>query len=605
MKSSKVALFFLLFFLALSQRTLAQSARDSTWLKKEFERSLQFLNSFRVDSAKAVLTFLANELREHNKLTTEFGMKVLLKQAEAWENDHDDQKAIKQLLDLVIMSETRGYWAIYAEANLSLARLYEKLGLPDKCIVRLRMAQGAIKKYNLNAIYPRFAIRLSSYHRVFQNQLDSAKFYAMQAVKTVPKDTLIIHEGTAHLLLALIDFHSSPETALLYYDKAGKVFKALNDYTGYGYVLLGQSQIHLNQGRLKQALLYNDSSMVAAKMARELGNEQYYIQVDPMRLRANIFKAMNNLDSSWYYINEAHDIEVEAIRTANNEKIIEVEARYNDELKNQQLVQQEKRLKLETQRRNLIILGLVATLIFSAVILYLYTQLRKSFRIVQQQATEISLTNDDLKVSLKQQSVLQREVHHRVTNNLQTLISLLEIQAEKLTDNKAVQGLETLSNRIWSMAIVHEMLYRDQNLDAIEAQSYVEKLCGHLSDISGRDNRIIYTIEMMGYHFNLQTLISIGLIINELFTNSMKHAVAPNETLKLFMGLETKKDGYVLTFQDNGVGFSHEIIDDTGEGLGFYLIKSMVRQLNGHLKVKNDGGTRYKIFFKEDRSRNK
>ncbi|MEZ4901348.1 MAG: hypothetical protein R2822_06085 [Spirosomataceae bacterium] len=179
----------------------------------------------------------------------------MLKQAEAWENDHDDQEAIKQLLDLVRLSEASGYWAVYAEANLSLARLYEKLSLPDKCIVRLRMAQGAVKKYSLHTIYPKFAIRLSSYHRVFKNQLDSAKFYAMQAVKTVPKDTLIIHEGTAYLLLALIDFHSSPKTALRYYDKAGKVFKALNDYTGYGYVLLGQSRIHLNQGRLKKRSL--------------------------------------------------------------------------------------------------------------------------------------------------------------------------------------------------------------------------------------------------------------------------------------------------------------------------------------------------------------
>ncbi|MEZ4901347.1 MAG: sensor histidine kinase [Spirosomataceae bacterium] len=337
-----------------------------------------------------------------------------------------------------------------------------------------------------------------------------------------------------------------------------------------------------------------------AKKARELGNEQYYIEVDPLRVRATIFRAMNNLDSSWYYINKAHDIEVEAIRKATDEKIIEVEARYNIKLKNQQLAQQEKRLRLETQRKNLIILGLVATLIFAAFVLYLYTQLRRSFRITQQQAAKIIHTNHDLRVSLKQQSVLQREVHHRVTNNLQTLISLLEIQAEKLTDHKAVQSLETLSNRIWSMAIVHEMLYRDQNLDAIEVQSYVEKLCGHLSDISGRGDRIIYTIEMRGYHFNLQTLVSIELIINELFTNSIKHAIAFSEILKLFMSLDTKKDGYVLVFQDNGSGFSEEVTD-TSEGLGFYLIKSMVRQLDGHLKVKNEGGAKYNIFFKEHR----
>jgi two-component system, sensor histidine kinase PdtaS len=601
MKPLKVALVFWMLFVVSCPGAVAQRVRDSTLLEKEFERSLQLLNSFRVDSAKTVLNQLAAELSKHNNLDTEFGMNVRLKQAEAWENDHNDQKAIKQLLDLVTLSEAKGYWGIYAEANISLARLYEKLELPDKCITRLRMAQKAINKHKLNSIHPRFFIRLASYYRVFKGQLDSAKLYAMQAVKTVPKDKLSIHEGTAYLLLALIEFHSSPEIALRYYHKAGKVFKELSDDTGYSFVLLGQSQIHMSQGRLKQALLYNDSTMMAAGRARELGNEQYYVEVEPLRVRAAIFRAMNNLDSSWYYINKAYDIEVDAIRTANNEKIIEVEARYNDELKSQKLVQQEKRLILETQRKNLIILGLVVTLVFSAFVLYLYTQLRASYRITKQQATEIAQANDNLKISLKQQSVLQREVHHRVTNNLQTLISLLEIQAEKLTDKKAAQSLETLCNRIWSMAIVHEMLYRDHNLDAIEVQSYVEKLCGYLSDISGRGNRIIYTIEMKGYHFNLQTLTPIGLIINELCTNSIKHAVAPSETLRLFIGLETKKDGYLLTFTDNGSGFSQEVTDDTGEGLGIYLIKSMVRQLDGDLKVKNSGGAEYNIFFKEEK----
>lgn len=567
--------------------------------QEQFSYAKKLLNSFKIDSAKIVLKDLAESLKEQKLLNTEFGMEVLLKQAEAWENDHDDERAISQLLLLLEVSQSKGLWTIYAEAQLSLARLYEKLGQEEKCLRSLRSAQSVIKKHGLQLVYPRFAIRISSYHRVFSGQLDSAMYYAKRAVETVPKDKLIIHEGTGHLLLALLNFRNDSGKASFHFKKAGSIFRQLEDYTGYSYTLIGLSQLLMRDDRFREALAYNDSARVASNTARKMGNQQQYIIYDPLRVRAEIFKELKNIDSSWHYINEAYQMQLDAISNSNAKAILEVEARFNDKLKSQKIKQQERRLRLETQRRNLIIGGLVVALMSLVFILYLYSQLRQSYQLTKQQTNEIELKNAKLTHSLNQQNVLQREVHHRVTNNLQMFISLLELQADKLTDPVAIKSFEAMSNRVWSTAAVHQMLYQDQDLTAIKVQAYVEKLCGHLHVISGLGNKLSYAVDMHQHHLNLQTLIPFGLIINELFTNSTKYATQPEKILKINISLTSEKEVFTLVYRDNGDGFEEAESSKTDGGIGIYLIKSMVRQLKGHIENSTDDGMTYRITFRE------
>ncbi len=201
--------------------------------------------------------------------------------------------------------------------------------------------------------------------------------------------------------------------------------------------------------------------------------------------------------------------------------------------------------------------------------------------------------------SLKEKEVLLREIHHRVKNNMQIISSLLRLQSNGISDPAARDSLQISQDRIRSMALVHEGLYRSEDLSHIDFAEYVRKLSGHLYSISAdKGLKISFDIEIDDIRLDVNQAIPCGLIINELVTNSLKHAFPEERKGEVSIHMRKGKKGELtLIVADNGIGLSTDIDLRNTESLGMQIVTDLVQQLSGTIRMRSGQGTEFKIRF--------
>ncbi len=206
---------------------------------------------------------------------------------------------------------------------------------------------------------------------------------------------------------------------------------------------------------------------------------------------------------------------------------------------------------------------------------------------------------EKIKKSLREKELLLREIHHRVKNNMQIISSLLNLQSSYVEDEEAVKTLKESQSRVKSMALVHEKLYNSASLENIDFTGYVKSLVSNLVYTYVKDpEKIKIKTEGGSIHLNMDTSVPCGLIINELVTNSIKHAF-PNEMGEITVKLDRDHDEFFITVTDNGVGFPEELDFRNTKTLGLQLVNSLVNQIDGSITISRDGGTSFSIRFKE------
>jgi two-component sensor histidine kinase/CHASE1-domain containing sensor protein len=208
-----------------------------------------------------------------------------------------------------------------------------------------------------------------------------------------------------------------------------------------------------------------------------------------------------------------------------------------------------------------------------------------------------------LKDSNKQQAILLKEIHHRVKNNLQVITSLLSLQSGNIEDDQTKEIFKVSQFRINAMAMLHEELYQSEDLSKIGYGKYLQKLVEHLiSSIKGPDNNIDLSIDVPDtLQLNIDTAIPLGLLINEVITNSLKYGFKNQKQSVLYIKIipETYPK-FKLLIGDYGQGFSEEINYRTTKSLGLKLIHQLTRQLLGSVERNNNKkGVHYAINFKE------
>ena len=202
-------------------------------------------------------------------------------------------------------------------------------------------------------------------------------------------------------------------------------------------------------------------------------------------------------------------------------------------------------------------------------------------------------TNALLAQSNEEKTALLKEVHHRVKNNLNMMTSILGLQEEPSKTEEMLHFIEQNRLRIKSIALVHELLYKESNFKSIHIQEYLTNLVAHIVPRS-KVNAITTTLEAENIIFNTDDTIHLGIIVNELMTNSLKYAFEGG-TGEITIELTRVDNDYVLHYQDNGVG-----VDESkkAEGFGSNLIKLSCEHLNGHIETYNQNGLHTKITFK-------
>lgn len=201
-----------------------------------------------------------------------------------------------------------------------------------------------------------------------------------------------------------------------------------------------------------------------------------------------------------------------------------------------------------------------------------------------------------------EKELLLKEIHHRVKNNLQTISSLLNMQA-RTTDNPEIKSiLHSHHNRVFSMAMVHEMLYAHEDLSKIEYQNYVQQLGNFLvGSFKKTDENIHYNINIKSIKFNIETAVPLSLLISELITNSLKHAFPNNNKGVITVNIEKTDPVYfLLTYSDTGIGMDNSQLKNNSKTMGVRLIEKLTRQLRGTLKLAGSkNGTTFLVKFKE------
>jgi PAS domain S-box-containing protein len=206
---------------------------------------------------------------------------------------------------------------------------------------------------------------------------------------------------------------------------------------------------------------------------------------------------------------------------------------------------------------------------------------------------------EQLRASLKEKEVLLMELHHRVKNNLQVISSLLNLQSGYTTDQRALELFKAARDRIRAMASVHEQLYRSSDLARIDFGRYVREMAEHLiCSYATVPDAITLEVEVEDVSLDANTAIPCGLIINELVTNSLKHAFPEGSKGKIWISLSAQENKeFLLIVGDNGIGSPQDLDSKSTHSLGLQLVASLVGQLRGTLDMDRQRGTEWRIRF--------
>ena len=216
-------------------------------------------------------------------------------------------------------------------------------------------------------------------------------------------------------------------------------------------------------------------------------------------------------------------------------------------------------------------------------------------------STERKRAEEQIRTSLKEKEVLLEEVHHRVKNNMQIISSLLNLQSRHIKDKRAFEIFKSSHNRIRSMAIIHERLYQSKEFARVNFAEYVRSLTGHLLSSHGINPEAIkLNINIKDFFLDINTAIPCSLIINELVSNSFKHAFPRGKKGEIKIAMHPlNKDEIDLIVSDNGVGIPEEVDFRNTESLGLHLVNILAEdQLQGDVKLDRTRGTSFHIRFR-------
>ncbi|SDS44814.1 Two-component sensor histidine kinase, contains HisKA and HATPase domains [Polaribacter sp. KT25b] len=254
----------------------------------------------------------------------------------------------------------------------------------------------------------------------------------------------------------------------------------------------------------------------------------------------------------------------------------------------------EKEVEIESEKERTKIFIVIAALIGVFLLISLFT-----IRKIRKQSKELSEKNKLINKSLKEKELLVKEVHHRVKNNFQIVSSLLELQSKGIEDEKALELANEGKNRVKSMALIHQKLYQNES-GLVDFDEYIQLLVKELSSLFKSDNKIDTSITSKDMSFDIDTAIPLGLIINEIITNSYKYAFKQGKENTLSISINKEIDNnFKLIIEDNGPGLYSNFDVKKAKSLGLRLVNRLVKQLHGTLSLTNEKGARFEIIFKD------
>jgi PAS domain S-box-containing protein len=219
----------------------------------------------------------------------------------------------------------------------------------------------------------------------------------------------------------------------------------------------------------------------------------------------------------------------------------------------------------------------------------------------EQDITERKAAEDKIKASLQEKELLLQEIHHRVKNNLQVISSLLSLQSRHINDPEALEIFKESRKRVSSIALVHEKLYQSKDMASINFADYIETLAKDIFNFSiNSAQNIKLNLDLEKLCLNIETAIPCGLIINELLTNSLKHAFPEGHNGEIYLGFHGENNGRItITVADDGIGLPSNINITNPDTFGLQLVYFLNKQIKGNIDLDVENGACFKISFEE------
>jgi two-component system, sensor histidine kinase PdtaS len=509
-----------------------------------------------------------------------------------------------------------------ATTYFKIGWVYKKKGEMDKALAAdlnaSRLMETLDDKQGMAGAYERISEDLTRQERLSEamnyakkaidicakNNLNDELVYALTAAGDVEiaagnnKQALDYFNRTLQLArtqkfeeISVIDFTNNHGNAL---KRLGRYQEALKDYqtclaaakkTNYPNAISASianlGEVNLLMGNYKDALPYQLETVRLQEKDNDLSNIiENYLHV------SNIYEHLGHFKSALAYHKKALAIRDSIASVKSDAAMSEMLTQYETKKKEATIALQQKEI---TQQKKIQWLGVGIVFLLAAFIIFgIFTY---SIRVKRNRLLAAKNTENEL---------LLKEIHHRVKNNLEIVSSLLALQSSQIDDPNTKDAMQESQNRVQSIGIVHQKLYQGKNLGAIEMKDYFLNLSESILNSFGADKRVTIECAMEKLDVDIDTAIPLGLIVNELLTNTLKYAFPKGGNGKVYIKLEKRKDNILhLEVSDDGVGKSGIT---HGTGFGGQLVSLLTQQLSGSMKEENKNGTHIYFDFKMDKA---
>ncbi len=346
------------------------------------------------------------------------------------------------------------------------------------------------------------------------------------------------------------------------------------------------------------ALMYYDMGQYdnAEKFYKKIENEvakrtkvNFLFKMDSAR--GNYFSAIKHLQASQML----SDSTFTATKTRQIEELkVVYETEQKD--KNIQLLTQQNSLQQATLQRanlmkNVTIAGIALAFVIIGLLYRLYRQKQKSNKVITQK-------NGQLQHFLKEKEWLLKEIHHRVKNNLQIVMSLLNSQSVYIDNEPALTAIHNSQHRVQAISLIHQKLYNTENVSSIDISFYIRELVSYLSDCFDTGQRIRFEVNVEKHELDVGQAVPVGLILNEVITNSIKYAFPAGRAGVISISFSTTApDQFTLKISDNGIGMPRDFDAKRPGSLGMSLIRGLSDDLEGNFSIESNNGTTLTISF--------
>ncbi len=536
----------------------------------------------RLAEAEKILGHLEGELPyyKNNEGHSQLQATLMLYEVDLCLRKEQFSKAAEIAFLVLDLAKKHNLPIIEYKTSLIVALTYEQTGYFGLCREYLDRAYRIYEEHKLVDVFSTYCIRVSSYYRL-TGRGEEARTFAYYGLEYGQKYGQTRDFYDACLLLGILLKAAEYEQSIYYTSLAARSFMKRNDYSGVAAMYNNISKTLFLHKQTSRALLHNDSALYIQK-AYPLLIEKSLSSII-FKHRSELFEAEGKLDSAFYYFRQYHTDTILANTKIEAAEIKGITEKYES---------QKKENTIQKQRQQLIFTIVLLLVITIASVLVIQRNIK-----INSQNKLINSQLDEMAKALQQKQVLLSELQHRVKNNMQHIISILEMQKESINHNNIEELIRSNQSRIYSMSLLHKKLHISDNVNEVDLKRYLEELSELVKSSYNTEKEIIITNICEIDNLTIDKASPIGLIIVELISNSIKHAFehVSNGIITINITKDIISQTHKLHYADNGSGFDFHKTPE--KGLGIEIIKGLSDQLSGTLIASNQAGFNLILYF--------